>query len=225
MLHYALIASFLTLSFTSIIGMPQSALAASGDILGAPSVKTYSAQKLPRWGAIQQSTLNARFNATDKAFEDWDGFITKAKNDPPLRKMMKTNVFVNKFAYKQDNWVYDQDDYWASPAEMFKNGGDCEDFAITKYFTLRQMGFDASAMKIAMVYDVYSGTDHAFLIVTHNKVDYVLDNREKMVVARYMKNRYRPHYAFNEKTVWVYDSPQMVQKMRHDDGSIIAGNR
>jgi len=40
-----------------------------------------------------------------------------------------------------------------------------------------------------------------------------------------MKNRYKPHYAFNEETVWVYNSPVMVQKLRNEDGSITAGNR
>ena len=55
---------------------------------------------------------------------------------------------------------------------------------------------------------------------------YILDNREKLVVSRYMKNRYKPHYAFNENKVWVYDSPVIVQKMRKNkDGSVLTGNR
>ena len=207
MSHYALIASFCTLFIINIMGMPSSAIAASGDILGTPFVKTYSAQQLPRWSAIQQSTLNTRFNATDKAFEDWDGFITKAKNDPPLRKMMKTNVFVNKFAYKQDNWVYDQDDYWASPAEMFKNGGDCEDFAIAKYTALRSLGVPEDRMRAAIVHDNQKNIAHAILIVYTDQGPYILDNQEKNIVNASYGNRYRPIFSINRTAWWLHTAP------------------
>ena len=200
--------------------------ASSSELLGQKAIKTESAQNLPRWGRIQQATTAARFNNPTKPMQDWNSFIAETKNDSTLLKMIKVNNFVNRVTYKQDNWIYNKDDYWASPAELFKNGGDCEDYAITKYFTLRQLGFSASDLKIAMVYDVYSGTDHAFLTVRHNNATYVLDNREKLVVSRYMKNRYKPHYAFNEDKVWFYNSPVMVQKMRKNkDGSVMAGNR
>ena len=200
--------------------------AASSELLGQTAIKTHSAENLPHWGAIQQTTMAARFDNPNQSIQKWNAFITEAKADSALRKLIKVNNFVNKFAYKQDSWIYQKDDYWATPAELFKNGGDCEDYAITKYFTLRQLGFKADALKIAMVYDVYSGTDHAFLTVKHDGTTYVLDNREKLVVSRYMKNRYKPHYAFNEDKVWLYNSPVMVQKMRKNkDGAVMAGNR
>ena len=199
--------------------------ASASELLGQKSIKIHSAQELPRWSAIQQTTLANRFNPSNNQMDGWNSFINSIKNESGLRKMMEANLFINKIAYKQDNWIYGKNDYWASPAEFLKQGGDCEDYAITKYFTLRQLGFSASHMKIAMVYDVYSGTDHAFLIVKFNGVDYVLDNREKLVVARYMKNRYKPHYAFNEDKVWLYNSPVMVKKLRADDGKVMAGNR
>ena len=216
-----LFAMILTLSYI-LGGASNPAIA---NILGQKSTKTYSADKLPRWSEIQQATLQARHSNPNRAAQQWNDFIQGLQKEPALRKMMRTNIFMNRFAYKQDNWLYDEADYWASPSEFFQNGGDCEDYAIAKYLTLRELGFAANKMKIAMVYDVYSGTDHAFLIVKHEGTEYVLDNREKMTVARYMKNRYKPHYAFNEETVWVYNSPVMVQKLRNEDGSITAGNR
>ena len=44
-------------------------------------------------------------------------------------------------------------DYWETPAEFFQKSGDCEDFAIAKYFALRDLGFPASQMRIVVLKD------------------------------------------------------------------------
>ena len=42
---------------------------------------------------------------------------------------------------RDDAEVWGQVDYWASPLETLQSGmGDCEDFAIAKYFTLLALG-------------------------------------------------------------------------------------
>lgn len=219
-------ASILLLSLTILICTLTPSFAQSNSVLDNQPVQTYPVTKLPRWEAILSSHLSETYNSQNPNVKTWNDFITTLQGQPKLRQLLKVNMWFEQFTYKQDNWVYKQDDYWATPTEFLTKGGDCEDYAIIKYMTLRQLGFPASAMKIAMVYDVYSGTDHAFLTVNHEGAEFVLDNREKVVVARYMKNRYKPHFAFNEENVWIYDSPVMVQNMRKDtNGEILPGNR
>ena len=70
-------------------------------------------------------------------------------NDKPLpedEKSVRTNDFFNSLPWVEDAALWGQKDYWASPFEMLgRNGGDCEDFSIGKYFTLRELGVgDAS---------------------------------------------------------------------------------
>jgi len=207
--------------------MPKTGMSASkNNLLSSAPVKTFSSSYLPQWQEILNNQLSETYNSQSVSVKTWQEFIETLQGETKLRQLIRVNQWFKQFAYKQDNWIYKQDDYWASPVEFLTKGGDCEDYAIIKYMTLRKLGFAAKDMKIAMVYDVYSGTDHSFLTVRHNGTEFALDNREKLVVVRYMKNRYKPHYAFNEKNVWVYDSPVMARKMReHSNGAVLPGNR
>ena len=214
----------LVFSYTLIISLP--AQAASNTVLGSKPTQTYPLSKLPRWQEILSSNTSDIYNAKSDNVKAWKKFIRSIQNDPELRQLLKVNMWFKRFPYKQDNWIYGEDDYWATPVEFLTKGGDCEDYAIIKYMTLRKLGFPAKDMKIAIVYDVYSGTDHAFLTVKYKGAEFVLDTREKLVVARYMKNRYKPHFAFNERHVWTYNSPVIAQKIRKGtNNAIIPGNR
>lgn len=214
--------------FVTLFLFSQSGFSATNDgkLLSKTPINSYSSTKLERWHDILNNHLSDTHNSRAPNIETWYEFMNMVSHEPKLRQLMRVNAWFEQFPHKQDNWVYKKDDYWASPVEFLTQGGDCEDYAIIKYMTLRQLGWSAEDMKIAMVYDVYSGTDHAFLTVHHKGAEFVLDNREKLVVSRYMKNRYRPHYAFNEQTLWIYDSPIMVQKMRKGaKGTVMPGNR
>ena len=59
---------------------------------------------------------------------------------PTLGSVRLINDFVNGFEYVPDAINYHAGEYWASPAEFFKNGGDCEDYAITKYCMIQREG-------------------------------------------------------------------------------------
>lgn len=219
---------FIRIVFTAmafiVVSFP--VLADSNTLLDSVPVKQASISTLPQWQRILKSDVSETNNSQDKNVTAWKDFTQSIQGQPKLRQMMRVNIWFEKFNYKQDNLVYNQDDYWTTPVEFLTKGGDCEDYAIIKYMTLRHLGFPAKAMKIAMVYDAYSGTDHSFLVVENDGVEYVLDTREKLVVERYMKNRYKPHYAFNEDNVWIYNSPTMVQTMRKDgSGTVLPGNR
>jgi len=53
-------------------------------------------------------------------------------------QMAAVNSFFNRLiVFADDATVWGQPDFWASPLETLDKGqGDCEDFAIAKYFTL-----------------------------------------------------------------------------------------
>ena len=91
---------------------------------------------------------------------------------------------------------------------------------------MRLLGFPADSMKIAMVYDVFSGTDHALLLVKHEGDNFVLDNRENLTIPAHYTKRYKPHYVFNETQFWTYDSPAIVRKARKDESTeVLTGNQ
>ena len=180
--------------------MSSPAFAARDSLLDSAPTHQFPASTLPRWKDILSTHVSDIYNAQNPNIDKWQAFIQTLEGESKLRQILQVNAWFKQFSYKQDNWVYNQDDYWATPTEFLMHGGDCEDYAIIKYMTLRKLGFAPKDMKIAIVYDVYSGTDHAFLTVEHEGAEFVLDNREKVAVSRYMKNRYKPHYALMKKT-------------------------
>jgi len=72
---------------------------------------------------------------------------------------------MNKAKYITDKNNWGRKDYWATPAEFMKNFGDCEDYAIIKYLSLRQLGFKESELRVVAVKDLNLKVGHAVLIV------------------------------------------------------------
>lgn len=219
--HVGLMLSILLIAL--VITTPVNAK--SDRLLKSPTKTISSTQSLPQWQKVLSKHQVDKTSKQSVQYKEWQDFISSIRHEPKIRQLMQVNLWFKKVAHKQDNWIYRTDDYWATPAEFLKNGGDCEDYAIAKYMTLKQLGFKAKDLKITMVYDVYSGTDHAFLVAYHDGAEFVLDNREKLVVSRYMKKRYKPYYAFNERKIWIFDKPLIALRARANDETILPGNR
>jgi len=116
--------------------------------------------------------------------------------------LKKVNTVVNNVEYKSDKKNYGNSDYWARPSEFFSRGGDCEDYAIAKYFTLEASGIDANTMKLLTVFDTTMGVYHTVLIVEVDNVNYVLDNQSNVVQDFKNLTYYKPIFLLNKNGVW-----------------------
>ncbi len=68
------------------------------------------------------------------------------------RRVELVNRFFNRIPSRTDLAHWGRDDYWATPLEMLAtNGGDCEDFALAKYFTLRAAGVPNERLRVTYV--------------------------------------------------------------------------
>ena len=129
-----------------------------------------------KWNAML-----GRMSESPNVFEDgfelaggcsWGKFKEEAARHCSVNKLLFVNIFWNKFAYRADDG-----DHWASPYEFVQaRGGDCEDFAIAKYFTLLNLGVPEEDLGLLMVRDERSGKGHAVLLARYEGSDYVLDN-------------------------------------------------
>jgi predicted transglutaminase-like cysteine proteinase len=72
--------------------------------------------------------------------------------DEPV-KLATVNVFFNRrILFRDDLEVWHQQDYWASPLELlWKGQGDCEDYAIAKYFSLLAIGMAPQRLRLVYV--------------------------------------------------------------------------
>ncbi len=128
----------------------------------------------------------------------WRQIIRGFSNLHPIQQIIQVNEAMNRRPY-----VREQRDYWASPGEFLKAGGDCEDFAIAKYLGLRDLGIDEEDMRIVIVNDLLLGMPHAILAVRiDGNGEYILDNQNKAVKRVADVHRYSPIYSINRDGWW-----------------------
>ncbi|MGB0719470.1 MAG: transglutaminase-like cysteine peptidase, partial [Bdellovibrionales bacterium] len=114
------------------------------------------------------------------------------------------NRLVNQKRYILDNNNWGKSDYWATPVEFLKRGGDCEDFAIAKYTALRSLGFPEERLRLAIVQDLQKNIPHAVLVVYTDEGAYLLDNQNKNLVSAEYGSRYKPIYSINRHAWWLH---------------------
>ena len=134
----------------------------------------------------------------------WQALVKSLRGAPERDQILAVNRFVNKWRYKTDAQNFGQSDYWATPIEFLRRSGDCEDYAITKYVTLRQLGVPADRMRMVVVQDVLRDIAHAVLAVKTSDGVVILDNLTNAVLPQERVSQYVPYYSVNEAARWAH---------------------
>ena len=72
--------------------------------------------------------------------------------DEPASSPAVNEFFNRRIVFTDDTEAWGQDDYWASPLETLDKGaGDCEDYAIAKYFSLIAAGVPVARLRLVYV--------------------------------------------------------------------------
>ncbi len=135
-------------------------------------------------------------------YPEWKKFIESVRGLDKLAQLTAVNKQMNKSRYTLDNVNWGVEDYWATPGQFLARSGDCEDYAITKYMTLRELGWSTDDMRIVVVQDLNLNVGHAILAVYVNDKIMILDNQINNVVESDRIQHYRPIYSVNEKMWW-----------------------
>ncbi len=98
---------------------------------------------------------------------EWAGSLKKIQGKGRFEQIHEVNETMNRKRYILDIRNYGITDYWASPLQFFSRNGDCEDYAITKFMSLRALGFGNSDMRIVVLNDLNLGIAHTILVVYH----------------------------------------------------------
>lgn len=139
--------------------------------------------------------------------QDWEAFLTEIAGEDEAEQLYRVNRYLNHYSYRSDRRNWQLPDFWEIPEQLFDRGGDCEDFAIAKYLSLRALGYPAERLRVAVVYDRKKREDHAVLLVSTATDTLVLDNKYQRVVSwADTRARYKPYYSLNENSVWIHNS-------------------
>ena len=139
-------------------------------------------------------------------FADWQRLMTNADNLSETEKLQQVNDFFNRnLSFADDATLWRKKDYWATPAEFICRGaGDCEDFAIAKYFTLLEMGVSDSKLRITYVKALQLNQAHMVLtyFATPQSIPLVLDNLTMIISPANERDDLQPVYSFNGSGLW-----------------------
>lgn len=186
-------------------------------LFGSIEFKAASISAVPQWtrvlkkieteqGAFIQCD-DAPSACTSPSLLAWRSRLKDMASMKPFEQLREINDFANNSPYRFDHDAWGKSDYWASPTEFLKNSGDCEDYAILKYVSLKKLGFDEDKMRLAVVHDTIRNLAHAVLVVELNEKQYVLDSLFNAVLPHDQVMQYIPYYSVNEKSRWAHVMP------------------
>ena len=137
----------------------------------------------------------------------WQALVKSAHSLPEKEKLKRVNDFFNQqVEFVDDEYLWGMVDYWATPLEVLAKGaGDCEDYSIAKYFTLRELGVSDSKMRITYVKAIELNQAHMVLTYFERPgaVPVVLDNLNPIIKLASKRRDLLPVYSFNGSGLWL----------------------
>lgn len=126
-------------------------------------------------------------------------------------QLRSVNDYINTVPWYDDQVHWGQVDYWATPAEtVASHGGDCEDFAIAKYFMLKELGVPIERLRITYVRAGKVNQPHMVLAyyASPGGEPLILDNLDARVRPASERADLVPVYSFNDDDVVMVKSNQ-----------------
>ncbi len=139
--------------------------------------------------------------------------IHNAKSKCDNERLELVNQFFNnRIRYSSDYETWGVGEYWASLDETLeKKAGDCEDYAIAKYFTLKAIGVDEEKLKLIQVRVLTTKVSHMVLAYCDSDV-LILDNLIDDILPLSDRSDIVPIMGFNRFGLWIFrkTKPQIL---------------
>ena len=143
---------------------------------------------------------------TELRVRKWQDLIHNGSALSDEQKLERVNDFFNGARFVNDIEQWRQEDYWATPLEFLnEDAGDCEDFSIAKYFTLKEMGVDTGKLRITYVKALTLNQAHMVLAYYPERsgIPVILDNINKRIKPASERSDLLPVYSFNADDLWL----------------------
>jgi predicted transglutaminase-like cysteine proteinase len=162
---------------------------------------------------LQQVALAQGIRA-ERAAVDLRELVVALQPMAEADRIERVNAFVNRrVTFISDAAAWGQPDYWATPLETLGRGqGDCEDYAIAKYFILVSSGMPASRLRLVYVRAVLpaswgqpSGPQAHMVLAYYADNDaepQILDNLLSDIRPASRRPDLTPVFSFNGDGLW-----------------------
>ncbi|MGC1174448.1 transglutaminase-like cysteine peptidase [Polaromonas sp.] len=160
-----------------------------------------------------QNVLSQRFGpVAQESFRDWRKLLQENADQTAPAKLKQVNDFFNRrVRFRDDPLVWGQSDYWATPMETLgKGAGDCEDFAIAKYFTLLLLNVPDEKLRLIYVQarlgGINSSITQAHMVLAFypspEAEPLLLDNLINDLQPASRRPDLNPVFSFNSQGLW-----------------------
>lgn len=147
-----------------------------------------------------------------KTAAEMQQLIASSRSLAEIDKLKRINEYINRrFQFVDDNVLWQQVDYWATPLEMIgKSAGDCEDFSIIKYMALKDTGVSTDKLRLSYVKAKIGGVDskisQAHMVLTYyaepDAEPLILDNLITEIRPASRRPDLTPVFSFNHEGVF-----------------------
>lgn len=151
--------------------------------------------------------LYGPLGAGQQRIDAWQQLLATKKQLSDVERLEVVNQFFNRqLRYEEDIDLWHEVDYWATPIQsLIKGAGDCEDYAIAKYFSLRRLGIPADKLRITYVKALRQNRAHMVLTYysSPEAMPLVLDSLIDAIKPASQRTDLLPVYAFNGEGLWL----------------------
>ena len=189
-------------------------LAAWADLFGMTSVRTTNVQSIPKWTEVLRRTTGEDLSGTCRSGAcrglraDWWERLAEWQTLGRYEQMVQVHRWFNRQPYIEDIDNWGRSDYWTTPTQFLTRSGDCEDYSIAKYYTLKALGWPESSLRLVVLRDTVRQLAHAVLAVKLGEEEYILDNLSSEPLPDRVIKQYSPYYAINAQHRWVFLRPE-----------------
>ncbi len=197
-------------SLSGIDARAQEQLAAVDQVqlFGSSEIHSGNLKMFPKWrDTLQRFEDELKSCSPSKCKKaQWQALIDRLRGKDLMTQLREVHVALNDRRYITDPVNWNLPDYWATPFQFLRRNGDCEDYAISKYMALKELGVPTETMRIVVLNDLNLRIAHAVLAVYVNGKPYILDNQISKVVPATSIRHYQPVYSINENGWWLHRS-------------------
>lgn len=171
-------------------------LALDSDAMEASRMRDFMAERYGRTGT--------------EALDAWLHLVDDLEEQDTSQQLRGVNDFFNRHVrWLEDVEVWQEKDYWATPLEALGRGaGDCEDYSIAKYETLKKLGIPGDRLRMIYVRARLGrgSQTQAHMVLgyyeTPDSEPLVLDNLLPTILPASQRDDLSPVFSFNSDGLW-----------------------
>jgi predicted transglutaminase-like cysteine proteinase len=141
----------------------------------------------------------------------WQALVEQTRGDSDRHTAELINRRINRLKHISDMANWQRNDYWATPGEFYARGaGDCEDFAIAKFFLMNRQGVSTARLRlmVARLFNPANRKIEPHLVLLYLSPDErepgVMDNLRDDILPLSARHDLLPVASFDTKDLWTY---------------------